>query len=66
MISDPIVEEVRARRQEHAARCNHDLKKIATDVRKTREQLNWPIAKPKRKRAPSFTESGHFGKFPHR
>ena len=50
MISDPIVEEVRAKRQEHAARCNYDLNKIAADVRKTRERLNWPVAKPKRKR----------------
>ncbi len=50
MISDPIVEEVRARSQEHAARCNYDLKKIALDVRKNRERLNWPVAKPKRKR----------------
>ncbi len=49
MISDPIVEEVRARRQEHAARCKYDLKKIALDVRKNRERLNWPVAKPKRK-----------------
>ena len=50
MISDPIVEEVRARRQEHAERCDYDLKKIALDVRKTRERLGWPVAKPKRKR----------------
>ncbi len=44
MPSDPIVEEVRAAREEHAARFGYDLKKIAEDVRKKREQLGWPIA----------------------
>lgn len=50
MISDPIGDEVRALRQEHAARFDYDLKKIAADLRKTRKQIDWPVAKPKRKR----------------
>jgi len=33
MFEDPIVEEVRAVRQKHAARFNFDLKKIAQDLK---------------------------------
>lgn len=33
MFKDPIVEEVRAIRQQHAARFNYDLRKIAEDLR---------------------------------
>jgi len=46
MISDPIVEEVRAARQQHAARFGYDLKKIAEDLRQKRAQLKWPVASP--------------------
>ena len=46
MISDPIVEEVRAARQQHAARFGYDLKKIAEDLREKRERLTWPVAPP--------------------
>jgi hypothetical protein len=49
MISDPIVEEVRAARQQHAARFGYDLKKIAEDLRQKRERLGWPVAPPKPK-----------------
>jgi len=38
MFKDPIVEEVRAIRQQHAARFNYDLRKIAEDLRKKQEQ----------------------------
>lgn len=33
MFKDPIVEEVRAARQKHAAQFNYDLRKIADDLR---------------------------------
>jgi len=46
MITDPIVEEIRATRQEHAARFGYDLKKIAEDLRQKRAQLSWPTAQP--------------------
>ena len=37
MFKDPIVEEIRAIRQQHAAGFNYDLKKIAEDLRKKQE-----------------------------
>ncbi len=37
MFKDPIVEEVRAARQKHAARFNYDLRKIAEDLKKKQE-----------------------------
>ncbi|CAN2040997.1 conserved hypothetical protein [Candidatus Magnetomoraceae bacterium gMMP-15] len=33
MFEDPIVDEIRAARQKHAAKFNFDLKKIAQDLR---------------------------------
>ena len=38
MFKDPIVEEVRATRQQHAARFNFDLRKIAEDFKKKERQ----------------------------
>lgn len=38
MFKDPIVEEVRAVRQKHAAQFEFDLKKIAQDLKKKQEQ----------------------------
>lgn len=38
MFKDPIVEEVRAARQKHAALFNFDLKKIAQDLKKKQAQ----------------------------
>ena len=38
MFKDPIVEEVRAVRQKHAARFNYDLRKIAEDLKKKQDQ----------------------------
>jgi hypothetical protein len=38
MFEDPIVEEVRAARQKHAAQFDFDLKKIAEDLKKKQEQ----------------------------
>ena len=52
---DPIVEEIRAIRQQHAARFNYDLKKIAEDLRKKQERsgrkgVSFP-SKPARSKA---------------
>ena len=38
MFEDPIVEEVRAVRQKHAARFHYDLKRIARDLNRKQEQ----------------------------
>ncbi|MCK6555461.1 hypothetical protein L6Q96_12910 [Candidatus Binatia bacterium] len=38
MWKDPIVEEVRKIRQEHAERFNYDLRAIAADLRRQQEQ----------------------------
>jgi len=38
MFKDPIVEEVRAVRQKHAAKFNYDLWKIAEDLKKKQEE----------------------------
>ncbi len=43
MFEDPIVEEVRAARQKHAARFNFDLKKIAQDLKEKQEKSNRKI-----------------------
>jgi len=43
VFKDPIVEEVRAARQRHAARFNHDLDAIAADLRKKQEELGRPV-----------------------
>ena len=55
MFKDPIVEEVRAVRQKHAARFNHDLRKIAEDLRAKEQQSGRKIvsfpSKPAKKKA---------------
>ena len=38
MFKDPIVEEVRAARQKHAAKFNYDLRKIAEDLNRKQEK----------------------------
>nr|VFK30708.1 MAG: hypothetical protein BECKMB1821G_GA0114241_106923 [Candidatus Kentron sp. MB]VFK34261.1 MAG: hypothetical protein BECKMB1821I_GA0114274_106622 [Candidatus Kentron sp. MB]VFK76621.1 MAG: hypothetical protein BECKMB1821H_GA0114242_106524 [Candidatus Kentron sp. MB] len=38
MINDPIVEEVRRLRKEHAAQFGNDLKKIVEDLRKKEKE----------------------------
>ena len=40
---DPIVEEVRKVREEHAARFNHDLKAIAEDLRRRQAESGHKI-----------------------
>ena len=51
MWKDPIVEEVRASREEHAARFNYDLRAIFEDIREqerqsTREVVTLPHKPP--------------------
>jgi len=43
MFKDPIVEEVRAARQRHSARFNHDLKAIVADLKKKQGHLDRPV-----------------------
>jgi hypothetical protein len=43
MFKDPIVEEVRAARQRHSARFNHDLKAIVADFKKKQAHLDRPV-----------------------
>ncbi len=43
MFKDPIVEEIRAIRQRHAARFNYDLDAIVADLKKKQEQLDRPV-----------------------
>jgi hypothetical protein len=55
MFEDPIVEEIRAVRQRHAAQFDYDLKRIAEDLRRRQEQsgrrgVSFP-PKPARQRA---------------
>jgi len=38
MFEDPIVNEIRAARQKHAAKFNFDLKKIAQDLREKQKK----------------------------
>jgi hypothetical protein len=55
VFKDPIVEEVRAARQKHAAQFNYDLRKIAEDLRMREQQAGRKIVsfppKPARKKA---------------
>lgn len=50
MFKDPIVEEVRAARQRHSARFDHDLKAIVADLKKKQARLDRPVVSlaPKR------------------
>jgi len=44
MWEDPIVEEVRKVRQEHAARFNYDLQAICRDLKEQEKQGKWKLA----------------------
>ena len=50
MFKDPIVEEVRAIRQRHAARFNYSIEAIVADMQKRQQAMNRPLVslKPKR------------------
>jgi hypothetical protein len=46
MIDDPIVEEVRKYREEHAAFYGHDLKRIVKALREREEKSKRPVLNP--------------------
>lgn len=43
MLNDPIVEEIRKIRDEHAARFNYDLDAIFDDIKKSEKELGLPL-----------------------
>ncbi len=43
MLNDPIVEEIRSIRDEHAARFNYDLDAIFDDIKKSEKELGLPL-----------------------
>ena len=52
MNEDPIVQEIRRIRQEHAARFNYDLQAIFADLKQTEEARNQqqsPLLPPRRR-----------------
>lgn len=56
MVSDPIVEEIRRIRQEHAKRFHYDLRAIVADLRKQEQQhperlVSFPPKSPRKKRS---------------
>jgi hypothetical protein len=51
MFKDPIVEEVRAARQRHSARFNHDLDAIVADLKDKQQHLDRPVVSLSPKRA---------------
>jgi len=61
MTSDPIVEEIRLIRQEHAKRFNYDLRAIVADLREREQQhperlVSLPPKRPRRKKPASARE----------
>ena len=43
MVNDPIVEEIRKFRDEHAARFNYDLDVIFDDIKRSERELGLPL-----------------------
>jgi hypothetical protein len=43
MVNDPIVEEIRKIRDEHAARFNYDLDAIFDDIKRSEQELGLPL-----------------------
>ena len=43
MFRDPIVDEVRAARERHAARFNYDLAAIVAHLRKRQQEMDRPV-----------------------
>ena len=43
-MQDPIVEEIRKIREEHAAQFNYDLDAIVADLRRSEAERDWPRA----------------------
>lgn len=54
---DPIIEEIRKGRKEHAAKFNFDLSAICNDFRKREIELNDRVVSLPPKRVPEKTES---------
>jgi hypothetical protein len=53
MWEDPIVEQVRKVREEHAARFNYDLEAICRDLKEREKQGQWKLVSlPPRRLAP--------------
>lgn len=52
MIDDPIVEEIRRYRQQHAEPFSHDLKRIVDDLRKKEKISGLPRLNPGPKQVP--------------
>jgi hypothetical protein len=52
MIDDPIVEEVRAHRQAHAARFNYDLAAIVADLIEREKNSSRPVVNRPPRRVP--------------
>ena len=50
MWQDPIVEEIRKVREQHAAKFNYDLKAICQDLKEQENRSNWKLVslKPRR------------------
>lgn len=56
MWKDPIIEEVRRVRDEHAKRFNYDLDAICADIQRHQVELKkqgWKFAKPPRQKRPA-------------
>jgi len=43
-MEDPVVDEIRRQREEHAARFNFDLEAIVADLERSAAGRNWPQA----------------------
>ncbi len=52
MVSDPIIEEIRQIRQEHAKRFNYDLQAIVADLRQQEQQHPERLISPPPKAPP--------------
>ncbi len=46
MIDDPIVEEIRRYREQHAAQFGHDLRRIVEDLREKERRSAHPLLNP--------------------
>ena len=57
-MKDPIVEEIRRYREEHAAQFNYDLAAIFADLRRSEAERDWPRASfpPRRTRKPDASD----------
>ena len=53
MLNDPIVEEIRKIRDEHAARFNYDIDAIFEDIKRSEQELGLPLVTLPPNRAPA-------------